>query len=148
MREIEADNEFNKLKKHAFDNVNPFIDSNVSAANEHAPEIERNNRVIKERVRAECGHQPHEKLPESSIVIIAHESVKWSNTHSAKGEILTSIASRTVIERRTVDCDEQCVTEPDTCVSSHEELKPENGMQKRVKNCLHLHSDDSHQAEH
>ena len=43
VREIEADNEFNKLKKHAFDNVNSFIDSNVLTANEHAPEIKRNN---------------------------------------------------------------------------------------------------------
>ena len=44
-------------------------------------------------------------MPESSITAIVHESVKWSNTYSAKSEILTSIASRTVIERQIIDYD-------------------------------------------
>ena len=53
-----------------------------------------------------------------------------------------------MIERRIIDCNEQCVTEPSTHVLSRKELKPENGMQKRVENCLYLCFDDSHQAEH
>ena len=102
MRKIEADNEFNKLKKHVFNNVNPFINLNISAANEHAPEIERNNRVIKERVKAECGRQPHEKLFESLIMAIACESVEWLNAHFAKGEILTRHMGRELIPQRRV----------------------------------------------
>ena len=48
--EIRADNEFRPLKETLFDNFR--IDMNFSNPQEHVPEAERNNRVIKERIRA------------------------------------------------------------------------------------------------
>ena len=104
--------------------------------------------MIKECIRAKCDRQPHEKLSKSSIVTVVHESVKWSNTHSAKGGILTSVASRTVIERRIIDYNEQCVTEPGACALSREEPQLKNDMKKRAENCLYSCFNDSHQAEH
>ena len=89
---MHADVEFESLKRMAEAKHNAPT-TNLAAANEHVPEIKQNNRVIEERVEAECDRQPHEKLPKLSIVAIACESVKWSNTHFAKGGILTSITS-------------------------------------------------------
>ena len=76
MTEIRADHEFDKLKKHAFDNIDSLIDLNIASANEHVLEIEQNNRTVKERVRAAFSHQPCDVLLEQLIIVMTHEAVK------------------------------------------------------------------------
>ena len=59
--QIRCDNEFKPLKETLKEKYG--IEVNLANPNEHVPEAERNNRVIKERVRATYHRLPYNNLP-------------------------------------------------------------------------------------
>ena len=61
--EILCDNEFHKTMDSFATKQDPPIKMNYYSANEHVSRSERNNRVIKERVRANYYQLPYDDLP-------------------------------------------------------------------------------------
>jgi hypothetical protein len=60
IKEIRSDNEFRPMQDPL---LNDFgICMNFSNPQEHVPEAERNNQVIKERVRATYHHLPYKQI--------------------------------------------------------------------------------------
>jgi hypothetical protein len=52
---------------------------NPTSTKEHVPRVERNNRTIKERVRARRSRLPYKKLPKALITHIVIDVVRWLN---------------------------------------------------------------------
>ncbi len=80
---ILADNEFSALKE----SVEEWgIDVQIVSKQEHVPEVERQNRVIKERARGIIQTLPYGKLPKKIRVAMIHYVVFWLNNLSKEGE--------------------------------------------------------------
>lgn len=73
---ILADNEFQALRDDAED---LGITVNTVAKDEHIPEVERQNRVIKERVWAIIQTLPYQRIPKKMWIAMIHYVVYWLN---------------------------------------------------------------------
>ena len=71
---IRCDNEFQPLMDELRDVYN--IRMNYANPQEHVPEAERNNRVIKERFRSAFHRLPFTKLPKILVKVLTMESAK------------------------------------------------------------------------
>ena len=85
MNEIHCDNEFRAL-------MNPLgikhgIYFNFANPQEHVPRAERNNRVIKERIRAVYQQLPHMRMCLKLLIAICTESTKKLNYFPAEHEV-------------------------------------------------------------
>jgi hypothetical protein len=71
-----ADNEFQALQ----DDVEEFgINVNIAAKDEHVPEVERQNRVIKKRARAIVQTLPYRRIPKKMWIAMIQYVVYWLN---------------------------------------------------------------------
>jgi hypothetical protein len=76
------DMEFEKLR-----DLLPNVALNTMAAREHVGEIERKNRVIKERARGTISTLPYEMLPKLIIIKLMHFQ-RWEKVKLAPNSIL------------------------------------------------------------
>ena len=60
---------------------------NYASAQEHVPQTERNNRVIKERVRAAYLYSPFKKLPRKVLKYLVMECTHKLNFFPVKGGV-------------------------------------------------------------
>ncbi len=60
---------------------------NVASKEEHGPEVERQNRVIKERVRAIIQMLPYWKIPKKVQVALMHYVISWLNNIPKDGQV-------------------------------------------------------------
>ena len=75
---------------------------NTASALEHVLEIERKQKVIKERARA-CRHSlPFKMIPKIMIIEMIYNCVLWINAFPPKGDVSASISPRTLIYRSEV----------------------------------------------
>ena len=74
--EVHCDNEFHKLMDPYSTKQDPTIKVNYASAQEHVPRAERNNRTIKERVRATYHRLPYDHLPRILVKYLVMESAK------------------------------------------------------------------------
>jgi hypothetical protein len=74
---IGSDNEFRPLIEHLSDIYD--VTMNFANPQEHVPEAERNNRVIKERIRATYHRLPYRRLTRTLVKILVSESAKILN---------------------------------------------------------------------
>ena len=122
--EIRTDPEFTSLQNDLFDDMDIII--NPTAAGEHVPEIERSNRVVKERLRALFSRLPYEMLPRQMVYFAAKQTCKWLNAFPPKGGVSTEFSPRMLLTNRSVDYNKQCKCEFGAYVMSHEEPTPLN----------------------
>jgi len=78
-----VDNEFQALKEN-LEELN--VQEHVVMQNEHAPEIERQNRVIKERARGTIQKLPYRKIPKKMRIALIHYVVFWMNNTPNEGQ--------------------------------------------------------------
>jgi len=78
-----VDNEFQALKEN-LEELN--VQEHVVMQNEHAPEIERQNRVIKERARGTIQKLPYRKIPKKMRIALIHCVVFWMNNTPKEGQ--------------------------------------------------------------
>jgi len=80
---IMADNEFQALKE---DLEEIGMNVHVVSKNEHAPEVERQNRVIKERARAVIQTMLYERIPKKMRIALVQYTVFWLNNIPKEGQ--------------------------------------------------------------
>ncbi len=71
-----ADSEFQALRQ---DVEEMGVNVHVVTKDEHVPEVERQNRVIKERARAIVQNIPYKKIPKRIRIALIHYVVFWLN---------------------------------------------------------------------
>ena len=82
---------------------------NTTGADEHVPDIERCNRVIKERFRAARSCARHlKKLPNLIIIGIARQNVLWLNAFPVKASVSQEVSPRVLVTRNPIDYKKHC----------------------------------------
>jgi hypothetical protein len=104
--------EFHVSHIHADNKIGPLFSSMVKHHNcqrhfaitqAHAPEAERNNPVVKERIRTVIHRLPFKSLPKIMIKFLVMESAKGLNYFTLKGGISRFYSPRIILHQETLE---------------------------------------------
>ena len=121
-----ADNEFNPLKNDLMERKQVSLDT--AAPDEHVPEVERNIRVVKERIRSVLKGMPYKRLPPSFKRELVLSCVTLLNMVPRKAGISQLLSPWTLVTGRAIDYEKQCKVKCGEYSLVHEENKPTNSM--------------------
>ncbi len=124
---IIADNQFESMRGELAD-LHCLL--HVVARDEHVPEVERYNRTIKERVRAQYNVLPFKHLPPIFVVEMVYASVFWRNMFALKGGVSKTMSPSEIVLNRRLDFNAHCKVEFGEYVQTHEEH--DNSMNTRT----------------
>ena len=94
---------------------------NVTARDEHVPEIERFNCTIKDRVRGHFNTLPFKHLPPVFVSEMVYHAVFWRNIFALRGGISTTQSPFEIVLNRKLDFNAHCKVEFGEYVQTHEE---------------------------
>jgi hypothetical protein len=113
------DGEFVPLKH---DLATAGIVLNTTAANEHVPKIERQIRVIKERVHATRHTLPFKVIPPLTMLMdLVYSTTIWLNAFPPKDGVSSHISPRNIITGITFDYNKHCRAQFGSYVQTHKE---------------------------
>ena len=129
---IHCDSEYKSL----MDEVNDKLDivMNYANAQDHVPEAERNNRVIKERIRAGYHHLPYKAIPLIMLRYLAFESTNKLNYFPVKGGVSQYYSPRTIMQQVPLEYGKHCTVPFGAYVQASNETNPTNTNAPRT--CL------------
>ena len=102
---IIADNQFESMCGNIA-NLRAIL--SVCARDEHVPEIERFNRTIKERVRADYNVLPFPHVLPNMIVEMVYSAVFWRNMFALRGGVSTTQSPSELVLNRKLDFNAHC----------------------------------------
>jgi hypothetical protein len=137
IKRIHADQEYKPVLQ-SFKDVPPCIDYNLANTNEHVPAAERNNRTIKERVRATFHSLPFKALPKLLIQEPVPESAEKLIFSPARHGISKYYSPREILHRRKLDYVKHCLIPQFSYVQAHDEPTPLNAPNARTLDCLYV----------
>ena len=81
------------------------MDATINCDNpvEHVPEIEKNNRAVKERYRAQYYRLPFQNIPKFMIKYLAFEVIIKSNYFPVKGGLSPYYSPQTIADQQHLD---------------------------------------------
>ena len=143
---IHCDNEFRSLLEPLAREFR--VEMNYANPQEHVPEAERNNRVIKERVRASYHRLPYTHLPRLMIKMLVTESAKKLNFFPTKNGVSSYYSPRMILHQRSLEYNRHCQHALGTYVQAHEEPQFSNTNAARSLDCVYLRYNDNFQGGH
>jgi hypothetical protein len=123
-QESNFDNEFRPLM-HELQDVYE-VTMNYANPQEHVPEAECNNRVIKERFREAFHRLPFTKIHKIMVKILTMECVKKLNFFPPKGGISPYYSPRMILHHQPLDYSKHCSIPFGSYVHAHNEPDPKN----------------------
>ena len=144
---ISADREFKPLLERIQLEGYKF-EMNIASAQEHVPEAERNNRVLKERIRAAFHSVPFKALPIPMLRNMCMEAARKLNFFPAAGGISKYFSPREILHQRKLDYTKQCLIPMFSYVLANEEDEPYNSLKSRRLECIFLRPADNIQGGH
>jgi len=130
-----ADNEFVPMRH---DLAAEGIMLNTTAASEHVPKIERQIRVIKERVRATRHTLPFKVIPLPMLIESIYSSPLWINAFPPKGGVSQTLSPRNIMTGVQFDYKKHCQLPFGTYVQGHQEPSPSNSQVSRTVGAICL----------
>jgi hypothetical protein len=143
---IRCDNEFRPLIDPLADEFN--VGMNFANPQEHVPEAERNNRVIKERVRATYHRLPYTRLTRTFFKMLVTESAKKLNFFPAKKGVSPYYSPRMILHQRNLDYNRHCQHALGTYVQAHDEPTISNTNAPRCLDCIYMQYSNNAQGGH
>jgi len=134
--DIHCDGQFRPLMDPVADDLD--IKMNYTTANEHVPEAERNNRVIKERVRASFNALPYNKIPHLMIVKLVESMTDKLNWVPAKGGLSPYYSPHVILTSRPIDYNKHCQYAFGAYVQASNEPDPSNTNAPRTIDAIYL----------
>ncbi len=144
--QIRCDNEFRTLSEPIGREFN--LRFNYANAQEHVPAAERNNRVIKERVRATFHRLPYTHLPRTMIKVLVMDSAKKLNFFPAKNGVSPYYSPRMILHQKNIEYGKHCQFAFGTYVQAHNEPTILNSNAPRTLDCIYLRYLDNDQGGH
>ncbi len=143
---IHVDNEFRSL----LDPIRSELQAEVHYTNkdEHVPEIENCNKVIKERVRSDYHRLPYKHLPLVMLEILVMQSASNLNLFIPKGGASNQYSPYTILNRRTLDYNKHLQVSFGTYGIAYDRPKHKNSMESRGMDAIYLRSSGSDQGGH
>ena len=148
VNKIKCDNEFCPVMDSLAANQRPPITMNYSNPKEHVPEAERNNRVIKERVRATYHRLPYVHLPRALVKALVMEAARKLNMFPNKHGVSKYYSPRMILHHQNIDYDRHCKFSTGMYVEGHDEPDPSNTNAPRSLDCIYLRPTNSAQGGH
>ena len=108
------------------------IDLNVSAANEHVPQIEQQIRVVKECIQATKHSLPFTMMPLLMIVKMVYNAVKWLNAFPARGGVSEFMSPRMIMTGTQLNYATDCQLAFGAYIQAHQEPSPTNSQEARM----------------
>jgi hypothetical protein len=102
-----GDGEFRGMMEKVEDNLN--VDMNFTNAQDHVPEAERNDRTIKERIRAAYHRLPYKAIPRIMIRYLAMIQANNLNLFLVKGGVSNYYSPRMILNQTNLDYTKHCV---------------------------------------
>ena len=115
------------------------ITLNVTSADEHVPEIERNIRYLKEKVRGTVNSLPFRVLPRVLLKAIIYDATKWMNMFPRKAGI-PNMSPRSIITGLGTDVNIHCRVPIGSYCHVHDEPHPSNTNIPRSTGAIALHA--------
>jgi hypothetical protein len=111
---------------------------NFTNALDHVPEAERNNRTIKERVRAAYHQLPYKSLPRQLIWYLVQTQASQLNLFPAKGGISPYYSLRTILGLPTLDYAKHCMVPFKAYVQANHKTNQTNSNASQTINTIYL----------
>jgi len=143
---IHADNEFRPMIEYLEEDHH--IDLNFANPQDHVPEAERNNRVIKERTRATYRRIPYNKLPRVMVKALVQEQAKKLNFFPARHGVSRYYSPRMILHQRTLEFNKHCRYALGSYVQVANDPNPTNTNAPRSLDCIYLRYTDNNQGGH
>jgi hypothetical protein len=124
------------------------VKMNYANPQEHVPEAERNNRVIKERFCAAFHCLPLKMIPKIMVKFLTMESVKKQNFFPPKGGISPYYSPRMILHQQSLDYTKHCLIPIGSYVQAHKEPDPSNTQLPQTLDCIYLRYVDNDQGGH
>jgi hypothetical protein len=131
---IHCDQEFRPLMDKVADELD--VEMNYTTTDEHVPEAERNNRTIKERIRATYHNLPYKVLPRVMLRYLAMVSTEQLNLFPAKGGVSAYLSPHVILSGRDFDYAKQYPF--GAYVQANNDPKPTNTNAPRTLDCIYL----------
>ena len=129
-----SDNELKPMKEAIHDEGN--ADLNLSAPNEHVPEVERNIKTIKERVRCSINDMPYDKLPKNFKRELVTTCTSMLNAHPRSAGVSQIYSPREIVTGKRLDFKKHCLIAPGDYCLVHEERLTTNTMKPRASRAV------------
>ena len=147
---LHADGEFGALLKPLDEkdedlSPNP-IKLDLSPAQAHEPDIERSNRLIKERTRSAFHRLPLKAIPKIMVIALVEDSAHKTNLFPSKAGLSPHHSPRQIVEKQNLDFEKHLKFSFGSYVLASEETA--NSLKARMIDCIHLAPDCSSQAGH
>ena len=136
VKRILTDVEFNGLREVLADRDK--IKLNISSANEHVPEAEREIRYIKEGTRSDRLALPYDIIPKLLTVAVVKNIVFWANCHPRKQSVSRIYSARVIMAENMPDYNTRCKLQVGTYCEVQEDPKPTNSQLSRTVSALAL----------
>jgi hypothetical protein len=134
---VNADSDFSPLKTWIeLMPGGPMV--NLASANEHATEIERRIRVVKERCRATWHSLPFHTIPKLMTIHIVLNVVKLLNFLPTKGGVSDTLSPNTIISSETLDYTKHMSLHIGQYYQVHKEDNHRNSQIARTKGAISL----------
>ena len=144
IRRIHCDNEFKSIMDPVADEMDIIM--NYANPDMHVPDIERNNRVIKERFRIAYYRMPFKKIPKIMIRYLAMVCAKQMNIFPAKNGISKYYSPHMIMSGETYDYKKHCMCEFGTYVQGN--TRSSNTNSPRSVDAIYLRPVSSLQGGH
>jgi hypothetical protein len=133
IQECHGDGEFEPLRA---DLADAQARLNITAEDEHVPEVERYIRTIKERVRATYNTLPFKRMPGTMIVEMVHASNFWLNMFPAHDGVSATQSPRRIMTGQRGDYALHCGLQNGEYAQVHE--SHDNTMNTRTTGAIAL----------
>ena len=107
-----------------------------SKSTDHEGNSTRNNRAIKEQVRAGFQALPYTKLPKVLIPKLVMDSAKKINFFQPRGGISKVYSPRMILHQENLDFDQHCAYPFGTYLPADDDKQPENSMHPYTLDCI------------
>lgn len=114
------------------------FEPNCASAQEHVPDAERNNRVIKERVRVTIHSSPFDALPRAMLKFVVSESATKLTFFPVKHGCSECFSPRQMIHQVPLDYQTQCTIPALSCGLAEHQPNPTNIPESRGIDSIHL----------
>jgi hypothetical protein len=128
-----VDNEFQSIKEEIEENG---VQVHVVTRNEHVPEVEHQNRVIKERSRAIIQTLPYTDLPRKIRIALIKYVVFWLNNTLKENQYMTP--REMIMGEQILDCKNICKIPFGSYMQIHEDQQIKNTMESRTTGAICL----------
>ena len=131
---ILSHNEFGPLKTRLREKAG--TEMNISAPNEHVPEVERNIKLIKERLRSTLAGMPYKKIPKNFKRELVLTCVSMLNVVPSEASVSESLSPMELLTGRSLDYNKHCKLALGSYCLVHEEPLPRNSMRERATGAI------------